>query len=292
MSAEADVKEWEARGQYVSAGEHKLWVSDVPAINDRGLDPLLVLHGYPTCSYDARLILDDLRADRRVVMIDFVGFGLSDKPDIRYSIRMHADHVEAVARALDLRRVAMFTHDMGDSVGGELLARSLDGTLAFDVSRRVLTNGSIYIEMAHLSTGQQLLLAADDAPIEIVTAETFIPSIERTFSEHSKVAPEELEAQWLLLAHNGGNRLLARTIRYIEDRRKEERRYTGAIETHPSPVGVVWGADDPIAILPMTDEFVKARPGTPVTVLDNVGHYPMIESPRRFADAVCAYLAE
>ncbi len=290
MSAEADVKEWEARGQYLSAGDHQLWVLDVPAINERGLDPLLVLHGYPTCSYDARLILDDLRAERRVVMIDFVGFGLSDKPDMRYSIRMHADHVEAIARTLDLKRVAMFTHDMGDSVGGELLARSLDGALAFDVSRRVLTNGSIYIDMAHLSTGQQLLLAADDAPIEIVTAETFIPSIEHTFSEHSKVDPEELEAQWLLLARNGGNRLLARTIRYIEDRRKEERRYTGAIEAHPSPVGVVWGADDPIAIVPMTDEFVKARPGTPVTVLDNVGHYPMIESPRRFADAVMQYL--
>ncbi len=103
----------------------------------------------------------------------------------------------------------MFTHDMGDTVGGELLARSLDGNLAFAVSRRVLTNGSIYIDMAHLSTGQQLLLAADDAPIEIVTAETFIPSIERTFSEHSKVDPEELEAQWLMLARNGGNRLLA-----------------------------------------------------------------------------------
>ena len=292
MSPETDVKEWEQRGQYLSVGEHNLWVCDLPAINDRGLDPLLVLHGYPTCSYDARLILNDLRAERRVLMIDFLGFGLSDKPDLRYSIRMHADHVENVARQIGLQRVAMFTHDMGDSVGGELLARSLDGTLAFDVSRRVLTNGSIYIEMAHLSTGQQLLLAADDAPIDIVTPETFIPSIERTFSEHSKVDPQELEAQWLLLARNDGQRLLARTIRYIEDRRKEERRYTGAIETHPSPVGVVWGADDPIAIVAMTDEFVKARPGIPVTILDNVGHYPMIESPRRFADAVCAALAE
>jgi pimeloyl-ACP methyl ester carboxylesterase len=292
MTAETDVKEWEARGQYLSVGDHNLWAADLPATNDRGLDPLLVLHGYPTCSYDARLILDDLRAERRVVMIDFLGFGLSDKPDMRYSIRMHADHVENIARQLGLERVAMFTHDMGDSVGGELLARSLDGTLAFDVSRRVLTNGSIYIEMAHLSTGQQLLLAADDAPIDIVTPETFIPSIQRTFSDQSKVDPQELEAQWLLLARNDGQRLLARTIRYIEDRRKEERRYTGAIEAHPSPVGVVWGADDPIAIVAMTDEFVQARPGTPVTVLDNVGHYPMIESPRRFADAVCTYLAE
>ena len=45
-------------------------------------------------------------------------------------------------------------------------------------------------------------------------------------------------------------------------------------------------------LIAMTDEFVKARPGTPVTILDNVGHYPMIESPRRFADAVIRYLAE
>jgi len=292
MTAETEVKEWEARGKYLSAGGHSLWVLDAPAIEERGLDPLLVLHGYPTCSYDARVILDDLRAQRRVVMVDFLGFGLSDKPNLRYSIRMHADHVEAIARQLGLTSVAMFTHDMGDSVGGELLARSLDGTLAFDVSRRVLTNGSIYIEMAHLSTGQQLLLAADDAPIDVVSAETFIPSIERTFSPKSTVAADELEAQWLLLAHNDGQRLLARTIRYIEDRREEERRYTGAIERHPSPVGVVWGADDPIAIVAMTDKFRKARPGTPVTILDDVGHYPMIESPARFAAAVTEHLAE
>ena len=49
---------------------------------------------------------------------------------------------------------------MGDSVGGELLARSLDGTLGFTVRRRVLSNGSIYIAMAQLTDGQQFLLGA------------------------------------------------------------------------------------------------------------------------------------
>ncbi len=194
--------------------------------------------------------------------------------------------VEAVAHQVGLHSVALLTHDMGDTVGGELLARSLEGTLQFAVTRRVLTNGSIYIDMAHLSNGQQLLLSLPDEPTDLVVSDGFQAGLAGTFSEKSNVDADELEAQWLFAERNGGNRMLPRTIRYIEDRRAEERRFTGAIETHPSPVAVVWGADDPIAILAMTDTFKQARPDASITVLDGVGHYPMIESPARFAAAV------
>ena len=287
MTGAADnVREWEARGRRITVDDRSVWVLDVPAADEQGLDPLLVLHGFPSCSYDWRLVLDALGAHRRVVAVDFLGFGLSDKPDLRYSMRLQADVVEGVARALGLTSVAMLTHDMGDTVGGELLARSLEGTLPFEVSERVLTNGSIYIAMAQLTNGQKLLLSLDDAPTDLVVADGYKRGLEGTFSAKSVVADDELEAQWLLAERNGGNRLLPRTIRYIEDRRAEERRFTGAIETHASPLAVVWGADDPIAVLAMTDELVRARPGTPVTVLEGVGHYPMLESPTTFAQAV------
>jgi pimeloyl-ACP methyl ester carboxylesterase len=289
------VDEWEQRGQYLDIDGHRVWTLDVPAASETGNDPLLLLHGFPTCSFDWRFVLDAFRAERRVVMLDFLGFGLSDKPDWRYSIRAHADTVQAVARAYGLTRVALVTHDMGDSIGGEVLARSLDGTLGFEISQRVLTNGSIYIEQAHLSAGQQFLLSLDDARIDgdtgaLVGGNGFKNGVAATFSAHSNVSAEEMDAQWELAARQDGHLLLPRSIRYIEDRRKEERRYTGAIEKHPSPVCVVWGADDPIAIVAMTDEFHAARADAPITVLDNVGHYPMIEAPARFADAVLASL--
>src|SRR3954465_4000229 len=162
-SAVRAVRDWETRGSRLTIEDRWAWVLDVPALDDRGLDPLLVLHGFPSCSYDWRLVLDALRARRRVVAVDFLGFGLSDKPDLRYSMRLQADVVEGVARALGLTSVALLTHDMGDTVGGELLARGLEGSLGFAITRRVLTNGSIYIDMAHLSNGQQLLLSLDDA---------------------------------------------------------------------------------------------------------------------------------
>ena len=290
MSALDDVRAWEARGRRLTVDGRSVWVLDVPPIADVPDEPLLALHGFPSCSFDWRHVLDTLRAQRRVVAVDFLGFGLSDKPDLRYGMRLQADVVEAVARDLGLTSVALLTHDMGDTVGGELLARSLEGTLPFAVTRRVLTNGSIYIDMAHLTTGQQLLLSLEDAPTDFVQADGFKAGLAGTFSPKSAVGDDELDAQWLLAERNDGHRLLARTIRYIEDRRAEERRFTGAIETHPSPVAVVWGADDPIAVVAMTDELRRARPDAHVTILDGVGHYPMIEAPDRFASAVTAGL--
>jgi pimeloyl-ACP methyl ester carboxylesterase len=293
MSAVDDVRAWESRGTRLTVDGRSVWVLDVPALHDHGNDgndPLLVLHGFPSCSFDWRHVLDALRAHRRVIAVDFLGFGLSDKPDLRYGMRLQADVVEGVTRQVGCTSVALLTHDMGDTVGGELLARSLEGTLPFAISRRVLTNGSIYIDMAHLTTGQQLLLSLDDAPTEFVQADGFKAGLAGTFSPKSAVGDDELDAQWLLAERNDGHRLLARTIRYIEDRRAEEWRFTGAIETHPSPLGVVWGADDPIAVLAMTDELVRARPDAHMTILDGVGHYPMIEAPERFAAAVTAAL--
>jgi len=290
MSVVDDVREWEAAGRRIRVAGRSVWVLDEPAIDDRGADPLLVLHGFPSCSFDWRHVLDTFRAQRRVIAPDFLGFGLSDKPDVRYGMRMQADVVEAVASELGLSSVALVTHDMGDTVGGELLARSIEGSLPFAVTNRVLTNGSIYIDMAHLTDGQQLLLSLPDEPTELVGPDGFKAGLAGTFSPNSAVADDELDAQWLLAERDGGHRMLPRTIRYIEDRRAEERRFTGAIETHPSPLSVVWGADDPIAVLEMTEQLRTARPDARITILDGVGHYPMIEAPTRFAESVTAAL--
>jgi pimeloyl-ACP methyl ester carboxylesterase len=289
------VDAWRARGSFVSFDGWDTFVLDVPPERDRGLAPFFVLHGFPTCSFDWRSVLPVLARERRVVLFDFFGFGLSAKPDVRYGIRMYADQAEQVARHCNLDSVVLVTHDMGDTVGGELLARDLDGDLDLDIEARVLTNGSIYIEMAHLTRGQELLLSLDDARVDLPGDPSdpgagFKSGLGSTFAPAHPASAEELDSQWALAAHNAGSTLLARTIRYIEDRRAEETRFTGAIERHPSPVGVVWGAEDPVAVLPMTSRFLTARPGTPLVVLDGVGHYPMVEAPDAFTTALLSVL--
>lgn len=281
------VEAWEAAGLRIATPHGEVWARDVPAAREETGDPIFALHGFPTSSFDFRHVVPVLSLARRVVLFDFLGFGLSDKPDRRYSIELHADAAEAVARAVGLERVALLTHDMGNTVGGELLARDLDGSLDFAVTSRVLTNGSIYIDMAQLTAGQQMLLSLDDARLDFADDGTlFKAGVAATFLPEHPPDQDELDAAWTLAARERGNTLLPRTIRYIEDRRAHEARYTGAIETHPSPLGVVWGRCDPVAVYAMAERLLAARPGAPLVTLDDVAHWPMIEAPDRFAQAV------
>lgn len=284
---------WARQGRWLDTDAGEVFVVDRPASGPETGPPVLVLHGFPTCSYDWRDVVATMAPGRRIVLFDFLGFGLSAKPDRRYGIHLHADTTQQLADQLGLERVALVTHDMGDSVGGELLARSAEGRVDFEVVERVVSNGSIYLDMAHLSVGQQLLLGLPDAPFDPASAgrdpsESFKAGIGETFAEGHPASADELEAQWQLVSLDAGNTLLARTIRYLEDRRLEERRYTGAIETHPSSLHVVWGELDPIARHVMTAELVAARPDATLATLAGVGHYPMIEAPADFAAAVAA----
>jgi pimeloyl-ACP methyl ester carboxylesterase len=287
------VTAWEARGEYRELAGHRIFTVSGPALGPERAEPLLVLHGFPTSSFDFHSVLDDLRRDRRVMLLDFLGYGYSEKPDLRYSISLQADVVVAFTTELGIGEVTLLTHDMGDTVGGELLARQMEGAWPVHVTRRVLANGSIYIDMAHLSAGQQFLLALPDArlaPTDALGADAIKAGLTATFSADSTVDADELDAHWQLIVHADGERMLPRLIRYIEDRRRDEARYTGAIVDHPSPLGIVWGVDDPIAVVAMATRLQAERPDASLTLLDGVGHYPMIESPSRFAAAVARTL--
>jgi pimeloyl-ACP methyl ester carboxylesterase len=287
------VEDWEERGRVLDVAGRRIFTVDVPADVERR-EPLLLLHGFPTSSFDWRHVIDVLARERRVVTFDFLGFGLSDKPSgIRYSLFDQATIAEEVVRALGIEQAAVASHDMGDSIAAELYARGIEGTLGFEVTRRLLTNGSIYIEMAQLSPGQQMLLAMADEPLPFEfapTEETFVASLAAIFGD-TPAASDELHAQWELLARQEGQTILPRTIRYIEERRVHEGRWIAALRDHPAPVTLAWGDRDPIAVFAMAERFLRERPGTPLVRLDGVGHFPMVEAPGRVYDAIEQALA-
>lgn len=284
------VARWEARGHRVRVGDDEVFALDTGG----DLEPVLVLHGFPSSSFDFRHVLPAFEAaGLRVLLLDLPGYGLSTKADRAYPLAGQADAVEAVAAAAGVTRCAMLTHDIGDSVGGEILARALDGTLGFEITRRVITNGSIYMDLVQLSAGQHLMLALPDAmlpPDQGPNEDLLRASLAATFGPATQPDDEELAAQWALISRAGGHRLLPRLIRYIEERRIHEPRWTGAIERHPSPLAIVWGAQDPIAVETMAHRLASVRADASLRMLPGVGHYPMIEDPDAFATATLAGL--
>ncbi len=268
---------------------HRIFTVDIPPSGEASAPPLLVLHGFPTSSFDFHRVVEALARRRRVLLFDMLGYGLSDKPDRVYDFALQADIATAFVHELGVDRLGLLTHDVGDTVGGELLARHLEGGWDVSITDRVLTNGSIYMSLVRLSEGQRFLLDLPDRRLPEDTplgSQTVLAGLTATFSPQSTVSDDELDAQWEMIAHLDGHLLLPRLIRYIEERRRGEERFTGAIEGHPSPLTVVWGADDPIAVPAMAERLCRARGQDPPVLLEGVGHYPMIEAPERLVDAL------
>ena len=97
MSDAPTAKEWIDQCQtLISRRGHRI------AFRRRGQGPtVLLLHGFPTWSYDYAEVADDLARDHDVITLDFLGYGASDKPNpYDYSVAESADVVEDLAAYL------------------------------------------------------------------------------------------------------------------------------------------------------------------------------------------------
>ena len=82
-------------------------------------DPILCAHGEPSWSYLYRKMITIMSKKHRVVAMDFIGFGMSDKFTQRdeYSIKMHMDTLISFIEKLDLRNITLICQDWGGLIG-------------------------------------------------------------------------------------------------------------------------------------------------------------------------------
>ncbi len=286
MSADL-VTAWEARGTFVDlAGLRVFYVDTGPADGPT----TILLHGFPTSSHDWRLALPHM-GPRRLIMPDYAGFGLSAKPvDHAYSLFEQADLVEMLVAHLGLAEVDLVAHDIGTSVACELIARRARGLLGFAVRRLVMMNGSVYLDMAHITLSQKLLLSRV-GPIfaRVASRRVFERQMRRITAQ--PLPPEELGAMWALMCREDGRQRLPQLIGYIVERGRFRHRWIGAMRgLRDVPVGVLWGDRDPVAVLAIGERLAAETPSATFERLEGLGHYPQVEDPARSGAAIRAFL--
>jgi haloalkane dehalogenase len=86
---------------------------------DEGTGPtLLMVHGNPTWSFAWRNLVKALSPHYRVLAVDHIGCGFSDKPqDYPYRLSQHIENLKRFVMGLDLRDITFFGHDWGGAIG-------------------------------------------------------------------------------------------------------------------------------------------------------------------------------
>ncbi len=289
---------WESRGTYVRVGPaaHRLYVQSIGDDAAPAEGTLLLLHGYPESSLSFSRNVDALaRRFRRVVLLDLLGYGLSDKPrGHSYSLFEQADLALGAWQELGVTGGHVLAHDMGDSVLTELVARQVRGLLPAwmtgGLASLTFTDGSMVMSLAHLRVGQRLLHSRLGPLLQRVSRYPVFAQQVRSASG-GPLDARDIELMWAAMQHDHGAAVQHRLIQYIGERRRfEQTRWLPALAATKVPIHLCWGALDRVTP-PAIAEHLKAHvcPGARLTLLPRAGHFCQQEDADGWNEAVLRF---
>ena len=275
--------EWKSKGKFIQVNNNRLFVIDTNNGINTSQKSMVILHGYPTSSFDYYKVLPELSKNYRVILHDHLGFGFSDKPkDVNYSLVTQADIALDLWRQLDLKNIHLVAHDYGTSVATEIIARYNANELDIEIEQLILTNGSIHIELSQLRTIQKLLKHKflGKYVAKLTNFPIFRKNMKNIYFNSSKVTDNELKEMWKLIELNGGRKIIHKLTQYINERYTYWNRWIGALKETQIPTKIIWAKNDPIAVPAIAQLLAREIPNNTLYWMENTGHFLMLEKPK------------
>ena len=276
---------WMSKGKRLTVYDHTLFVVD----EGNHAETLLILHGFPSSSFDYWRVWPILSQHFRLVVHDHPGFGWSGKPEsYSYSLIEQADIALRLWQQLGIQKAHLLAHDYGTSIATELVARNNIVPLPIDLSSVTLCNGSMLIEMARLKLVQRLLRNSFWGPkvAKLSTKRYFIYNMKSLWADQSRIDMTDLEILWEGTIRDGGRKVLPAISRYTLERKKFWHRWIGGLEKTDIPINILWATEDPVAVVEMANVLHQKVAHSQLQLLEGIGHYPMLEQPAIWADTV------
>jgi pimeloyl-ACP methyl ester carboxylesterase len=267
---------------------------------DPSLPPIVLLHCY-SCSLHWWDAMAPELADRghRVIRIDLLGHGGSDKPSSGYSIEAQASLAAGVMNELDIDGAVV----VGHSMGGDVATALAESSTAL-VDRIVIMDSTPAPGMGELSLLAQLQYVPvigeasfrigrvgpwSDSLIKSGYGQAFAPDFDLADGFEN---PDQVVEDFEAMTYTSFDQAHAATDDFIEEKSLVDR-LTASPSAAVVPVMAIVGSedqvfDDPSAVL---DEYAQI-PGAVTHEIEGSGHSPNVEAPEETAELVAEFAAE
>lgn len=292
MTAELteELHTWMASGRTANVDGTNVWYR----VGGRG--PWLVcFHGFPTSSWDWHKLLPLLTPHYRVLIFDFPGYGLSDKPaDRNYSLLRQMDATEALLDLLGINEFDLLAHDMGASVACELLYRLQESQTSLHLRSLTLLNAGLYMDMHQPLLTQRLLRIplVGELFARLSSYRVFRYQYPRVYAQPETFDEDHYRQQWSLIMNNNGRQTLAKIAGYMKERKRRGDRWLRPLHHASLPLKLIWGRLDPIAVFAIAEQLQANNPRASLVTLDDVGHYPQLEAADQVAECILQSITE
>jgi pimeloyl-ACP methyl ester carboxylesterase len=277
--------------RWLNAGKHFDYLGFDIFYRIEGSGPaLLLIHGYPFNSFDWAPTWTTLTQRFTVIAPDMMGMGFSAKPvAYEYSVHDHADMHEALLAQLGIGNAHILAHDIGDSVGQELLARHEFGEHvygALGIDSITWLNGGMFVETYTPRVAQKLMSRTPLGDIvsrvqgSPLSRRVMESTLREMFGPNTKPTPQMMDVFNQILDYNDGRRVLHKVGRFINDRYTHRNRWVRAMRETAVPMRLIDGPIDPNSGAHMARRYTEVIPQPDVVMLaDDIGHWPQLEAP-------------
>jgi len=246
--------------------------------------PVVLLHGLNDSHLTWKRVAPELAVDRRVLMPDLPGYGLSERPNASYELRWHAHVMAQWLEALGLERVDLVGHSFGGGVAQVMLLEC-----PTRIRRLVL--------VASGGLGRQVAPALRLASLPRVVerfGQCFMALGTRVAMHGNRAGFSKQEIGELSRMNGtpGSARAFARTVRDVIDWRGQRRTFFQQAHelAELPPIALCWGDRDTIIPIAQARAFTESVEGVVLTPFAGCGHYLHNEQPTAFANNVREFL--
>ena len=280
------LSQWRSSGHFLNVDGQQVFYKT------EGTGPvLLLIHGYPTASFDWAKIWPKLTTQFHCVTLDMPGFGFSDKSPKKYLIKEQADAISEVIRHLGITSAHVLSHDYGDTVAQEMMAQQLENDLAFHIESLHLLNGGLFPETHRALPIQKLLLSPiGGLLIRFLNKNAIRKSMHNIFGSNTPPSDQDIDDFWTLISANNGHQHMHLLLDYMKQRKQYRERWVSALQNANAPLRLTAGMADPISGAHMVARYKQLIPNADVIELDQIGHYPQIESAEAVVNSIASFL--
>lgn len=281
------LSDWKAKGKYFSYKNQQIfYVQEGHDASQPDKEHLVLIHGFPTASWDWAKIWNSLTEKFVVTAPDMIGFGYSAKPrKYAYSIHDQARLHETLLAKLRISKCHILAHDYGDTVAQEMLAASLDHSSRANASLEIQSvcflNGGLFPETHQPRAIQKMLIGPMGAWVaKLMNKKRFSQKFAEVFGPQTQPTAQELDDFWQLIALNNGHQIAHKLIRYMTERKVYRERWVGILNNTSVPIRIINGPADPVSGRHMVMRYEEVVKNPNVVMLDDaIGHYPQVEDP-------------
>jgi pimeloyl-ACP methyl ester carboxylesterase len=252
-----------------------------------GGQPILLVHGFGTCSFIWRNIGPQIAlANCTGFAVDLFGYGESDRPfDADYGIAAQAEYLDRALTALRLSRAVVVGLDLGAAIALRLAATQPDR-----VDKLVLVNPIAFdsvpaddVKALQKNTARYAFQVSRGI---MGAAPLMRELLQKSVADPARM-PETLVARYLApyVGRDGVDHLL-RVSRFVDGEAMEEIN----LRALPHPTLVVWGDRDPWVSPKVADQLADTIGGSKLVHLPSAGRLVPEDAPEALAQLLLDFI--